>query len=103
MWLMMIGFMVLILLVLLRAIIGPTVIDRIIAINAITSKVSMIILLLAFYRGEYGFIDVALVFMVCGFAGGLWIIKVLTPSVWDFEMPRLKELGGDGKGVSSND
>lgn len=82
---------------------GPTVIDRFIAINAITSKVSMVILLLAFYREEYGFIDVAFVFMLCGFAGGLWIIKVLTPSVWHFEMPRLKEIHGDGEDVSSND
>ena len=78
-------------------------IDRFIAINAITSKVSMVILLLAFYREEYGFIDIAFVFMLCGFAGGLWIIKVLTPSVWDFEMPRLKVLHGDGEDVSSND
>lgn len=95
--------MVLILLALLRAIIGPTVIDRFIAINTVTSMVSTIILLLAFYRSEYGFIDVAFVFMLCGFAGGLWIIKVLTPSVWEFEMPRLKKTQGDREGVSSND
>lgn len=95
--------MILILLVLLRAIIGPTVIDRIIAINAITSKVSMVILFLAFYRGEYGFIDVALVFMLCGFAGGLWVIKVLTPSVWDFKMPQLKEIDVNGEDVLSDD
>lgn len=63
----------------------------------------MIILLLAFYRHEYDFIDIALVFMLCGFAGGLWIIKVLTPSVWEFKMPRLKKTKGDRKGVSSND
>lgn len=103
MLLIMFGFMILILLVLLRAIIGPTVIDRFIAINSITSMVSMVILLLAFYRAEYEFIDVAFVFMLCGFAGGLWIIKVLTPSVWEFKMPRLKELHGDGEGVSSDD
>lgn len=95
--------MALILLALLRAIIGPTVIDRFIAINAITSMVSMVILLLAFYRAEYGFIDVAFVFMLCGFVGGLWIIKVLTPRVWDFKMPPLKGLEGDGEGGSSND
>lgn len=82
---------------------GPTVIDRFIAINAISSKVSMTILLLAFYRGEYGFIDIAIVFMLCGFAGGLWIIKVLTPSVWDFEMPSLTEIDGDLGGGASND
>lgn len=95
--------MALVLLALLRAIIGPTVIDRFIAINTITSMVSMVILLLAFYRAEYGFIDVAFVFMLCGFVGGLWIIKVLTPRVWDFKMPSLKGLEGDGEGGSSND
>lgn len=95
--------MFLILVVLLRAIIGPTVIDRFIAINAITSKISMIILLLAFYKGEYDFIDIALVFMLCGFVGGLWIIKVLTPSVWEFKMPGLKELESNRKDVISND
>lgn len=95
--------MILILLVLLRAIIGPTVIDRLIAINAISSKVSMIILLLAFYRREYEFVDIALVFMLCGFVGVLWIIKVLTPSVWDFHMPGLKELEESRKGGSSDD
>lgn len=100
MLLIMIGFTILILLVLLKAIIGPTVIDRFIAVNAITSKVSMIILLLAFYTDQHGFIDAAFVFMLCGFIGGLWIIKVLTPSVWEFKMPKLKELQDDREDVS---
>lgn len=95
--------MVLILLALLRAMIGPTVIDRLIGIDAITSMVSMIILLLAFSREEFEFIDVAIVFMLCGFAGVLWIIKVLTPSVWDFEMPRLRKFEEDREGVMPND
>lgn len=95
--------MFLILLVLLRAIIGPTVIDRLIAINTISSMVSMIILLLAFYREEYEFIDIAFVFMLCGFVGVIWIIKVLTPSVWEFKIPRLNELKDGGEEVSSDD
>ena len=82
---------------------GPTVIDRLIAINAITSKISMIILLLAFYKGEYGFIDIAIVFMLCTFAGGLWIIKVLTPSVWQFKMPELKKFQGVKEGEILDD
>ena len=82
---------------------GPTVIDRLIAINAISSMASMIILLLAFHRNEYEFIDIALVFMLCGFVGVLWIIKVLTPSVWKFKMPGLREWEEDRGGGSSND
>lgn len=79
--------MILILLVLFRAIIGPTVIDRLISINAITTKISAIILLLAFIRTEYGFIDIAFVFILCGFVGGLWILKVLTPDDWQLYIP----------------
>lgn len=92
-----------ILLVLLRAIIGPTVIDRLISINAITSKVSMIILLMAFVRGEYGFIDIAFVFMLCAFAGGLWILKVLTPGDWQLRLPGITGFEGDREEVASND
>ncbi len=92
-----------ILLVLLRAIIGPTVIDRLISINAITSKVSVIILLMAFARGEYGFIDVAFVFMLCGFVGGLWILKVLTPGDWQLKIPGLEGFEGDREEVPSHD
>lgn len=99
----MVGLMILILLVLIRALIGPTLIDRIISVNAITSKGSMIILLLAFYIGDYGFVDIAIVFMLCGFIGGLWIMKVFTPSVWSRKLPELNKLEGNGKGTSKND
>ena len=58
MWWILAGLMLLILMSLLRAVIGPTVIDRFVAINAITSKVSVIILLLAFARGEFDYIDI---------------------------------------------
>lgn len=95
--------MVLILLILLRAIIGPTVIDRLISINAITSKVSVIILLMAFVRSEYGFIDIAFVFMLCGFVGSLWIVKVLTPGDWQLRIPGLKGFGGEKEEGISND
>ncbi len=95
--------MVLILLALLRAIIGPTVIDRLISINAISSKVSVVILLMAFARGDYGFIDVAFVFMLCGFVGGLWILRVLTPGDWQLRLPGLGGFEGDGEEVVSHD
>ena len=103
MWWILAGLMTLILLVLLRAIIGPTVIDRLISINAITSKVSVTILLMAFARGEYGFIDVAFVFMLCGFVGGLWILKVLTPGDWQLRIPGLEGFEGDREEVASHD
>ncbi|NLW59499.1 MAG: hypothetical protein GX073_04040 [Firmicutes bacterium] len=101
-WLL-VGLIVLVLLVLLRAIIGPTVLDRLISINAITSKVSMIILLIAFVRKEYGFIDIAFVFMLCSFVSGLWILKVLTPGDWQLRLPGVKGFEGDGEGAVADD
>lgn len=95
--------MALIPLVLLRAIIGPTAIDRLIAINAITSKVSMIILLMAFIQGQSGFVDVAVVFMLCSFVGGLWTLKVLTPVDWEVKIPGLEGLDSSNKEMGIND
>lgn len=91
----MIGLLVLILLVLLRGIIGPTSIDRLISINGITSMVSMIILLMAYRSEDYGLIDIAFVFMICAFAGGLWILRVLTHEDWRLRIPGLKGFEGD--------
>ena len=101
-WLL-VGLMILILLVLLRAIIGPTVIDRLISINAISSKVTVIILLMAFIRGDYGFIDVAFVFALCGFVGGLWILRVLTPGDWQLKLPGLGGFEGEKEDSVSNE
>ncbi|HHV44454.1 MAG TPA: hypothetical protein GXX57_07280 [Firmicutes bacterium] len=99
-WLLM-GLLGLILIDLWRAIIGPTVLDRLVAINAISSKVSVIILLLAFIRGDYGFIDVAFVFMLCSFVGSLWILRVLTPKDWQIKLPQLSDYPEEGEvGVS---
>ncbi len=103
MWWILAGLMVLVLLILLRAIIGPTVIDRLISINAITGKISVIILLTAFAREEYGFIDIAFVFMLCGFVGSIWILKVLTPGDWQLRIPGLEGFEGDKKGGPSYD
>jgi len=86
-------------LVLIRGIIGPTVLDRLIAINGITTMVSVIILLLAFARGEYGFVDIAFVFMLCGFVGNLWILKVMTPGDWTLNLPGIKGFEGDREEV----
>ncbi|NLK76044.1 MAG: cation:proton antiporter [Clostridiales bacterium] len=90
--------MALILVVLLRAIIGPTIIDRFISINAITSKVSVIILLMAFIKEEFDFIDIAFVFMLCGFVGTLWILKVLAPGDWQLKVPGLKGFDDNKEG-----
>ena len=97
MLLFLVGLLVLIHLVLLRAIIGPTVIDRLISINVITSMGCAIIILMAFLKEDFGFIDIAVVFMLCGFASVLWILKVLTPGDWQLRVPGLKGFEGNSE------
>lgn len=91
------------LLALLRAILGPTIIDRLISINAVSSLVSVFILLMAFYKEDFGFLDVAFVFMICAFVGGLSILKALTPGDWESKMPVLKNFDLDEEVELSND
>ncbi|HOQ08103.1 MAG TPA: monovalent cation/H+ antiporter complex subunit F [Clostridiales bacterium] len=103
MMLMLAGLTVLILIVLVRAIIGPTVIDRLISINAITSKVSVVILLIAFVKHEFGVIDISIVYMMCGFAGALWILRVLTLGDWHLRLPGIRGFEGDREEVQPDD
>lgn len=60
---------------LLRAVRGPTIYDRIIAVNVIATKTIIMILLLAFALNATYFIDVALVYSMCGFVGTIAILK----------------------------
>ena len=95
--------MILILFVLLRAILGPTVIDRLLSINAITSKVCVIILLMAYWQSNYSYVDVALVFILCGFVANLWILRVLTPDDWELDLPGLGGFRSSEEEVVSHD
>lgn len=60
-----------------RAIKGPSIADRIIAINVIGTKVIVIILLVSFIFHETYFIDTALVYALISFIASIIISKVL--------------------------
>ncbi len=60
-----------------RALKGPTVSDRIIAINLITTLVVAIIVLLAFYFDQPSFIDVAILYAMIGFLTTVAVVKYL--------------------------
>lgn len=62
-----------------RAIMGPTAIDRIVASSAISTKGMAVILLLATASDNMSFVDVALVMALCGFVGLLALLRSLLP------------------------
>ena len=72
-----IGLIILSLLSIVRAYSGPSVLDRVVAMNVITTNVVMIILIFAYLDNSLYYIDVAFVFVLGAFIGTLCILKLL--------------------------
>lgn len=62
-----------------RAVLGPTAVDRLVASSAISTKGMAVILLLAYTNDNMSYIDVALVLALCGFVGLLALLRSLLP------------------------
>jgi multicomponent Na+:H+ antiporter subunit F len=58
-----------------RALLGPTVFDRILAVNTIATKTTLLIALLGFLTGRPDFLDIALVYALISFIGSIAILK----------------------------
>ena len=71
------GLILISIVAIIRAYSGPTVLDRVVAMNVITTNVVMLILIFAHLDRSYYYIDVAFVFVLGSFIGTLCIIKLL--------------------------
>jgi multicomponent Na+:H+ antiporter subunit F len=60
-----------------RAVMGPTIYDRILAINAQGTKTVLLIAVLGFVTGRPDFLDLALVYALINFIGTLAALKFL--------------------------
>ncbi|MDY6827162.1 MAG: monovalent cation/H+ antiporter complex subunit F [Bacillota bacterium] len=72
-----VGLFFISLLAIARAYKGPTVLDRVVAMNIITTNVVITILIFSYLDNSYYYIDVAFVFVLGGFIGTLCILKLL--------------------------
>ena len=61
---------------LLRAFYGPTVFDRILAVNAQGTKTVLLIAVIGFLTGRPDFLDLALVYVLINFIGTLAALKL---------------------------
>lgn len=61
--------------ILIRAIIGPTVYDRILATNALGTKTILFVTLLGYISGRTEFIDMAIVYALITFITTIAILK----------------------------
>jgi multicomponent Na+:H+ antiporter subunit F len=62
-------------LALIRALLGPTVYDRILAVNMFGTKTVLLIAVLGFFTGRPDFLDIALVYALINFIGTIAVLK----------------------------
>ncbi len=60
-----------------RAIAGPTLFDRILAVNVFGTKTVLIIAVMGFLTGRPEFLDIALVYALINFIGVVAVLKVV--------------------------
>jgi multicomponent Na+:H+ antiporter subunit F len=60
-----------------RSILGPTVFDRILALNSFGTKTVLVIAVLGFLSGRPDFLDLALVYALMNFIGTIAVMKFI--------------------------
>ena len=58
-----------------RVLLGPTVYDRIMAVNMFGTKTVLIIAVIAFITGRYDLLDIAVVYALINFIGVVAVLK----------------------------
>ena len=69
------GILISMSLALLRALLGPTVYDRVLAVNTFGTKTVLLIAALGFLTGRPEFLDLALVYALINFIGTIAVLK----------------------------
>jgi multicomponent Na+:H+ antiporter subunit F len=72
-----IAILITISLALCRAILGPTVYDRIAAMNMLGTKTILLIAVIAFISGRYDLLDIALIYALINFIGVVAVLKLV--------------------------
>ena len=72
-----IAILITIALALARALLGPTVYDRITAVNMVGTKTVLLIAILAFLTGRHDLLDIALVYALINFLGVVAVLKLV--------------------------
>lgn len=73
----MLAVLVTMLLALIRAMLGPTIYDRILGVNAAGTATVLFIAVLGFLTGRPEFLDIALVYALINFIGTIAVLKFI--------------------------
>lgn len=85
------GILVAMALAMARALLGPTVYDRILAVNMFGTNTVLMIAVLGFMSGRPDFLDIALVYALINFIGTIAVLKFIR--FGDMGWPRRRDDG----------
>ena len=74
-WAASIGIIVAMVLMLLRALLGPTLYDRVLAVNSFGTKTVLLLALIGFLMGRPDFLDIGLLYAMINFVATIAILK----------------------------
>jgi len=69
------GILVAMAMAIVRALLGPTVYDRVLAVNTFGTKTVLLLAALGFLTGRPEFLDLALVYVLINFIGTIAVLK----------------------------
>lgn len=69
------GLLVAMLLAIIRALLGPTLLDRVMAVNMFGTKTVLLLAVLGYLGGRPEFLDLALVYALMNFIGIIAVLK----------------------------
>ena len=72
-----IAFLITMALALARAFVGPTVFDRILAVNMFGTKAVLLVALIAFFSGRADLLDIALLYSLLNFIGVVAALRLV--------------------------
>ena len=75
-----------------RGIIGPTLYDRILAVNMFATKTVLLISLLGFVMGRPEFLDIAIVYALINFVSVIGVLRHSDASIFKTAQPAEKEM-----------
>jgi multicomponent Na+:H+ antiporter subunit F len=80
---------------LVRAMLGPTVFDRVLALNMFGTKTVLLICVVSFLQGRTDFLDLALLYSLMNFIGVVALLRFTTQGEFGGQNPKFDVPFGD--------
>jgi len=90
-----VAILVVMIMAITRGIMGPTLYDRILAVNMFGTKTVLLISLLGFVMGRPEFLDIAIVYALINFISVIAVLRHSDASIFKTRQPAEKEMEKD--------